>query len=190
MAKRRKKEPLRISDLVPIVADGAIAGPTVQGANVPLVILDTTNRPDVAEAIRVHAYLAPGDVAFRWAGINGRPDDVFLVLDFQRPIETRAALCFSIEKQGILVEAALTARAIYLQAGEPGDRLGHDIDRPKMLVELPDTGFRSKWDQLFLDRMTTVFSTELGVSRRKAEPKARRFIQQLRLVTTFRMPRR
>ena len=72
----------------------------------------------------MHAYLSPGDVAFRWGEIKGHPDDVFLVLDFQRPIEARAVLRFSIENQGILVEAALTAKAIYLQSGEPGALFG------------------------------------------------------------------
>jgi hypothetical protein len=123
-------------------------------------------------------------------GIKGHPDDVFLVLDFERPIEARAVLRFSIANQGILVEAALTAKAMYLQAGKPGDRLKHDLDRPKMLVELPETGFRSKWDELFLSRMTAVIRTERGLPRREAEPLARRLIEELRSVTTFRMPRR
>jgi len=126
MAKRRRTEILPIKYFVPIVADGAMAGPVAEGANIPLVILDTSKRPDIAEAIRVHAYLPPGDVASSWGGIKGHPDDVFLVLDFERPIEARAVLRFSIANQGILVEAALTAKAMYLQAGKPGDRLrGH-----------------------------------------------------------------
>src|SRR6266536_2359847 len=107
MVKRRRTEILPIKDFVPIVADGAMAGP-------------------IAEGIRVHAYLPPGDVASSWGGIKGHPDDVFLVLDFERPIEARGVLRFSIANQGILVEAALTAKAMYLQAGKPGDRLrGH-----------------------------------------------------------------
>ncbi|HYT94994.1 MAG TPA: hypothetical protein VEL76_40130 [Gemmataceae bacterium] len=190
MAKRRRKNTLPIKDFVAIVADGAIAGQVVEGANVPLVILDTTKRPDIVEAIRVHAHLPPGDVAFRWGGIKGHPDDVLLVLDFQRPIETRAVLRFSIANQGILVEAALTAKGIYLQAGKPGDRLKHDPYRPKMFVELPDTGFRPKWDELFVSRMTAVIRTEHRLPQREAEPLARKLIEQLRTITTFRMPRR
>jgi hypothetical protein len=190
MAKRRRKDTLPIKDLVPIVADGAIAGQVVEGVSIPLVILDTTKRPDIAEVIRVHKYLPPGDVAFRWGGIKGRPDDVLLVLDFERPIEARAALRFSIADQGILVEAALTAKGIYLQAGKPGDRLKHDLDRPKMFVELPETGFRPKWDELFLTRTTAVIRTEYGLPQREAESQARKFIEQLRSLTAFRMPRR
>lgn len=188
MAKRPKKALLPVADLVPIVGDAAIAGPVAEGVNIPLAILDISDRPDVAEIIRVHEHLHPGDVKFRWAGVEGHPDDVLLVLNFERPIEARAVLRFSIETQGILVEAALTAKAIYLQAGRRGDRLTHDLNRPKLLVELPDVEFRSHWNRLFLNRMTAVASRRLGLSRRKAEPHARQLIEELRTVTMFRMP--
>lgn len=190
MARRPKRAIIPSADVVPIVGDAAIAGPVAEGVNIPLVILDTRDRPDIAEAIRVQAHLPPGDVRFQWGGVEDKPDDILLVLDFVRPIEARAILRFSIETQAILVEAALTARAIYLQAGRPGDRVKHDPSRPKLLIELPETGFRSKWDELFLRRMTSVLSTRLGLPRRKAEPHARELIDKLRTVTTFRMPQR
>src|SRR6266536_2220208 len=73
MVKRRRTEILPIKDFVPIVADGAMAGPVAEGANIPLVILDTSKRPDIAEAIRVHAYLPPGDVASSWGESRATP---------------------------------------------------------------------------------------------------------------------
>jgi hypothetical protein len=185
---RPKKAKLPSADLVPIVGNGAIAGPVLEGVTVPVLILDTSTRPEIAEAIRVQAHVSPGDVRIQWGGLEGRPDDVILTLTFERPIEARAILRFSIEDEAILVEAALTARAIYLQDGRPGDRLMDDPDRPKMLVELPETGFTEKWNEMFLRRMTTVLSKKFGVPKRAAEPHARELIEQLRKLTTFRMP--
>jgi hypothetical protein len=191
MRRRQQTETFALADIVPIVADGSIAGPVLEGVNVPALILDTRERPDVAEAIRVHATgsLPPGDVAFRWGGRPGRPDEIVLCLDFVRPIETRLVLMFSIEHQGILVESSLTARAMYLQAGQPGDRLKHDLSRPKMLVELPETGFRPIWDRLVVEQMTTIFARKMRVSRRKARPQAVAFLNQVKTLTEFRMPR-
>lgn len=188
MAKRPKKARLPVADLVPIVGDATIAGPIAEGVLIPLVILDISNRPDIAEIIRVHQHL-PGDARFRWAGVEGHPDDVVLMLNFERPIEARVVLRFSIETQGVLVETAVTAKAIYLQAGRQGDRFIHDPNRPKLLVELPDDEFRSQWNRLFLNRMTVVLSRQHGLSRRKAEPLARQLIKELRTMTMFRMPR-
>lgn len=189
MPKKPRMESMSPRDIVPIVGDAAIAGPIAEGMLVPLLIVDTSERPDIAEVIRVHKHIAPGDVRFQWAGPQGHPEDVLLVLDFERPIETRAILRFNIETQAILVEAALTAKALYLQTGRPGDRLMHDPDRPKILIELPDVEFRPQWDRLFLDQMTVVMSQRLKVSKRKAEPYARQVVDDLRKLTAFRMPR-
>jgi hypothetical protein len=189
--KRRKSESVDISveDFVPIVGDASIAGRVAEGVNIPLLILDTSRRPEVEELIRVQALLPPGDVAFRWGGSVDDPDVVMLVLDFERPIETRVALRFSIERQGILVDAALKSRAVYLQAGRPGDRLVHDLNRPKMLLDLPDTGFRPKWDRLLLERMTDVVAKRGGLSRNEAKLRAELMIAEMRQLTSFRMPR-
>jgi hypothetical protein len=52
LSHEREKEALRI------VADGAIASRGVgEGRLIPLVILDTSSRPDVEEYIRPHQYV-------------------------------------------------------------------------------------------------------------------------------------
>lgn len=186
--RREKKTRLPGADLVPIVGDGMIAGPVVEGMSVPVLIVDTSGHPKVEEVIRIQAHLPPGDVRVQWGGLEGYPDDIILMLTFERPIEARAILRFSIEAQAILIETALTARALYLQAGKEGDRLLHDLDRPKMLVALPETGFKTRWDELFLRRMTTVLGDRLGIPKREAEPHARELIANLRKFTTFRIP--
>src|SRR6201981_335379 len=101
MTKPTDKSSIAASDLIPIVGDAAIAGPVMEGMLVPLLILDASGRPEVDEIIRVHEPLSPGDVKYRWAEVKNKPDDVLLVLDFERPIEARVGLRFSIEKQAI-----------------------------------------------------------------------------------------
>lgn len=191
--KRRPAPPQRkatfpTSDLVPIVGDASVAGPVAEGVMVPLVIFDAAARPDIAEAVRVHEHLPAGDVTVNWA-VEDRRDagTVLLILDFVSPITTRGVLTFRVEDQGILVEAALTARLLYLQPGAPGDRLLHDPDRPKLLVELPETGFREIWDGLFLDVLTRRLRRE-GLPREGARQTAQGFVEQLRSLTRFRMP--
>jgi hypothetical protein len=190
MARRQETERFSAADIVPIAGNGSIAGPVLEGVAVPALILDTRARPDVSEAIRVHSTgsLPPGDVNFRWGGRPGCPDEVLLVLDLLRPLEVRIVLSFSIEREAILVESALTARAVYLQAGKPGDRLKHDLDRPKMLVELPETGFGPIWERLVVEQMTAVFARDMKIRRRKARPQAVAFLADIRNVTGFRMP--
>ncbi|WP_157361757.1 hypothetical protein [Haloechinothrix halophila] len=184
-----RKTTFRIDDIVEVVGDGGISGRVAEGVNIPVLILDTTKRPDIAEIVRAQQHLPPGDVVSQWAGSEGQSDDVLLVLDFARPIEKRVIVRFSIEHQAILVECALAAGAVYLQAGKPGDRILHDVNRPKMLVEINASGFRAKWDELLLQRITTLVSDESGSTRREAEPIARELIQELQKFARFRMPR-
>jgi hypothetical protein len=53
---------------VPIVADAAIATEWMgDGRLIPLIIVDTTDRLDLEEFIRIHQYASPGDAGSQWA---------------------------------------------------------------------------------------------------------------------------
>lgn len=188
LTKHRRDDSASVSDIVTVAGDAAIAGPIVDGRLTPLLILDTSSRPDIDELIRVHQHVSPGDVNVNWGTLDGDPDSVVLDLKFIRPMESRIIIRFSIERQAILIDNALMAGAVYLQAGTPGDRLIHDPDRPKILAELPANEFADKWDSLFLSRMTSYFSKRNKVSRKVAYPIAERMLVELREITGFRMP--
>lgn len=172
---------------MPIVGDGALAGPVAHGRLVPLLILDTSNRPDVREVLRVHEHLPPGDVTFHWAYSRDSDDEVALDLRFIRPMDVKLLLRFSIERQAILVEAMLNGQGVWVQAGAPGDRLATTMDAHRVLVELPDTGFQPTWDKLWLKRMTRVVARRQRISRRKARPLAKNVIEDLRGVARLRL---
>jgi hypothetical protein len=190
MTQRPKKVTISTEHVVPIANDAAVAGQVADGRNIPLVILDTTNRPDIEEMIRVHAHVGEGEVRSQWGLGDHRPDDVLLLLEFERPVETRIVLRFSMEERGGLVDMALTSRALYLRAGRPGDRVMHDLEHPRILVDLPDTGFRAVWEDAFLRQLTSFYARETGLPRRKARELARQFLVKWRRLGSFRMPQR
>jgi hypothetical protein len=184
---KRSRTSVDDSLLVPIVADGALAGPIADGRLIPLLILDSVSRPEIAELIRVHEHLPPGDVLLSWGRELKSDDSVVLLLTFERPIPLQIALAFSIERQGILVETMLTGGAVYLQAGVAGDRLSNAMDASRILVELPDVGFRPLWEKLLTKRMTAVMARRLGVPQTRARTAATAFIEQMRELADFRM---
>lgn len=192
MRKKAKKKmfnrTLNISHVVPIVGDAAIAGPVIDGRMTPLLILDSLGHPEVNAIINAHSHLSPGDVTSNWASIEGRPDDVVLILTFVRPVEAEVAICFSIEKQAILVDAVLQSSAVYLQAGRDGDRLVHDPARPKVLVEVPAGDFNEKWEGIFIRQITTMIVREHNVEKTEAMRLARTLLGEIRKTTKFRMP--
>ena len=168
---------------VEIVNDAALANPSADGRLIAVLILDTTTHPQLEELIRIHGDLGSGDVRSRWGTVKGMKK-AMLHLEFSRPLELETVLIFDIEKYAGVVELMLTAKAVYLQAGAPGDRLASTVDSPRLLVELPETGFREQWDRLLLKRITSVMKEE-GLSRDQAKSAAQSFIKQMREFAGF-----
>jgi hypothetical protein len=172
--------------VVPIVHDAAIAGPIADGRLLPVLFIDTSERPDVRELLRVHEHLRSGDVEFDWGLSRERKDDAILYLQFVRPLEVEMILVFDVRRQAILVEGILSGGGVYLQDARPGERLSATLDSSRLLIELPDTGFQSHWDKYLLER-TTALLRERGVPRRSAPRAAAVAIGEMKKLASFRM---
>jgi hypothetical protein len=172
---------------VTIVGDAAIAAASIgDGRLIPLIIIDTSDRPDLNELIRVHEHLPPGDVDVQWGVLPGSVDRIALVLSFKKPVEAIAVLEFNIVEQGILVDQILTAKILYLQSGQPGDRFITNPAASRIFIEIPDTGFRERWDKLFHKRVTKDMRTK-GLSRQEARQAASQAIREMREFGRLRM---
>lgn len=175
------------SQILMIVGDAAIATVKVgHGHLIPLIIVDTTNRPDISEVIAMQGHLPAGDVVIQWGELVGRRDHIALILRFERPIEGMAIIEFDIAKQGILVEHILQSNALYIQSGMPGDRLGHDLDRPKMLIEVPDTNFKETWEKLYFNAIVQRMRNN-GLNRKVAKVAAQNYLTKVREIASFRI---
>jgi hypothetical protein len=178
----------REKDALRIVGDGAIAHASIgEGRLIPLVILDTSCRPDLEEHIRVHQYIGPGDVNCQWGQVMGHENTVALILSFSRPSEVVAIVEFDLQRNhGILVEQILAAKALYIQAGREGDRLKHDVNLPKVILEVPELGFRRYWDKIHW-RHATAKMRERGLSRAGAKRAAKQAIEEMRKIGAVRV---
>lgn len=173
-----------------IVGDAAIARPDVgEGRLIPLVILDTTNRPDLEEYIRIHEFVRSGDVVCQWGQLEGRKNTIALILSFVRPAELIAIIEFDLDRNhGILVEQALAARALYIQAGRDGDRLKYTMDASKVIVEVPDLKLLPHWDKIHFQHMMEKMRAH-GLPRSDARRKARMAVDEMRkLASAARVP--
>jgi hypothetical protein len=135
---------------VPIIADAAIAiGSVGHGRLIPLVILDTTDRLDLQELIRVQQHLQPGDVVSQWSTIEDRSGRIGLLLTFKNPMELTALIGFEVANQGGLIDQIINTRGLYRQAGREGDRFLKNPNAPKLLLEIPERGFSPVWNDIF-----------------------------------------
>lgn len=174
-------------DPLPIVADGMIASIGIgDGRMIPVLIVDTRDRPDIDHMVRAHQHLPVGDVETVWGSPTRLKGHVAVFLRFRRPVKCTAAILFDIIKQGILIDVALMAGAFYLQPGRSGDRVSDDIHAPRVLVEVAKGDFNRAWPNLF--RLTLVkYFREHGLRRREAAAAAIQAIHQMREITAVRL---
>lgn len=167
-------------DLISVVADAAIATKKIgDGRLIPLLILDTVSRPRLKEYIRVHKHFPPGDVVSQWATILDGSRRVALVLDLRGAMDMRVVIEFDPEKQGGVIDQIVSSKAVYIQAGKPGDRFIAMMDEPKVILEIPDTGFSRVWDELYFEAVVRR-ARKSGLSKKQANASAIDFITQFR----------
>jgi hypothetical protein len=113
---------------------------------------------------------------------------VTLILTFQRPSQVVVLLEFDVAEQGILVDSILTAKALFLQPGKKGDRLSATLSSPRLLVEVPDLGFKEEWDRIWSTALAKRLRKD-GLGRQTARRGASDAISLMREVEGFRMRR-
>ena len=92
------------ADPVPIVGDGIVAtAAQTYGRNIPILILDTSTRPDIETLVRAHGELGPGDAISGWSfktrlGLGLAAP--MLVLKFTKPSQCLVMIEFDLEEAG------------------------------------------------------------------------------------------
>jgi len=157
---------------------------------IPLLILDTSRRPDIEDMVKAHHALeGQGDVKAQW----GRPDTFFdkgvvsLILTFEKPSHCLIILRFDIGKYGGLVDQIIRSQGVYVQPGKPGDRLSTTFDNPRVLAEVPSREFQAEWDRMFRKAMRKRFQREHGMSRSEAKLATEKFITDWRDLSSKRI---
>ena len=163
-----------------IISDPTIATVGVaDGRFIPLLIIDSSDRPDIEELVRVHEHLPPGDVTVQWVQLLKIPNSIALLLRFIRPVEALLIINFDIAKQGGIVDQILSSRALYIQPGRKGDRLINTLDAKKVLIDIPETGFSKTWDDIFFTHMVKWFRQK-GLKKYEAKEAAKKAIKEWR----------
>jgi hypothetical protein len=166
--------------VVPVVAHAAVASEAIgDGRLLPLVILDTTHFPDIVDLFRVHDATPPGDADSGWVLIDKNFDRLGLGLQFRKPFETTFVIDFELTEHGSAVDLAMKGRAIYLQAGKPGDRLYRTMDSPRIVVELGAEAPKKEWEVIWQRAIKNRLRSE-GVNRKEAKRLSPVYMEKMR----------
>lgn len=173
---------------VPIVSDPAVATRGVgDGRVIPVLIINSLERPDIEDMVRAHKCIGPGDVKSAWAKKSRfNRNKIRLVLFFTKPSSCFIVFEFDIMDQGHLIDQIVSAESVYIQPGRAGDRLASTIDNPRILVEVPSKKFRGKWEQIYSKALYRKFKKH-GLSRKGAKESTQKFIEEWRHISATRL---
>jgi len=185
MKKWHKKEFLLSnkaeSEPVPIVSDAAVTTQGIaDGRIIPVLILDTSLRPDIEDMIKAHKHVGDGDAKSAWS-IPSRfnTDKISLILTMARPSHCVILIEFNIVRQGGVVDQIIQAQGVYIQPGKKGDRLRTTMDHDRILVEVPSKHFRAEWDKMLSKAIFKDFKRK-GLSRSEAKLASNDFVKTWR----------
>ena len=179
---------------VPIVEDASVATAFMgEGRNIPLLILDTSSRPDIEAMVRAHQEFGPGDATSVWSfekRLFGLTSPL-LLLRITKPSECVVLIEFDMTKrQGVLVDQILWAQGVYLQPGRPGDRLVTTMGNPKILVEVPaNEAYKKQFQKIYEKAIFRKFR-KMGMSRSDSKHSVQVYLKKWREVFHRRIPLR
>jgi hypothetical protein len=171
---------------VPIISDPAVATRGVgDGRTIPLLIIDTSQRPDLEDLVNAHKYLGSGDVESGWfAPSRFSTKKLGLILNFKKPIECLCVLEFDVMTHKAVIDLIIQAEGLYLQPGKIGDRLISTMDNPRILCEVPSKSFQKEWGKIHRKVIFKMFRKQ-GSSRQKAKQETEEFLQEWRKISTL-----
>ena len=153
-----------------------------EGRFIPLLILDTSSRPDIEAMVRAHQELfEPGDATSVWSfkeRLFGHTAPL-LLLRITKPSECVILIEFDMTKrQALLVDQILWSQGVYLQPGRPGDRLATTLDNPKILVEVPAREAHKKRFQKIYEKAIFRKFRKMGMSRSDSKRSVHAYLKQ------------
>lgn len=160
-------------EMVTVIADGMIGHPGIQsGRLVPVLVIDCADHPALEALIHAHKDSPPGDVVCSWGWSRFSKKKVYLSLRFKHPVETAATISFQVSHQGVLVEAILVARAVYLQPLTSGSRVSEGMTKPKIIVEVPGSATFPIWRDIYRRELENQYRSR-GLSRSQSKAAAK-----------------
>lgn len=176
------------SGLIHVIADGMIGAVGVgEGRMLAVLVLDTGNRPDIDELVRIHGVTPEGgDAGCRWALPDREADPVVLRVAFFKPMTVHFDIAFDLPRQAALVDLIVATKGMYIQPGRPGDGFAKNFDNPRLQAEVLAEMPSERWESILRSRVAADFRRE-GVPRARAKVLAAEQIDNWRELMAFRI---
>jgi len=177
--KKHETTPVKVIDISSIAGKGV-----ADGKMIPLLFLNTEDRPDIEEAIINHINVDFGDVETLWVkklSLFSR-SGLFLLVILKKPSLCNILITFDIFKHGLGIDLIVENGGFYLQSSKHGTKFIENPDAPKIMVEMISTDFVNDWNRMFHSEVAKTLRKKHKVSATKAASLATDYINEMRKI--------
>jgi hypothetical protein len=102
-----------------------------------------------------------------------------MYIAFHRPVTLTMILEFRLDKWSLLIDHILSVSAFYIQCGDDTTKISDNMNANRVIVEVPELGFKPHWDRIFRKAVYRSFRLE-GMARGEARSRTTKFISAWR----------
>ena len=168
-----------------LVEEGLISQENIgEGRMLPALVVDFGANQDIIDLIKVHTSIIAGDASTVWVMDFFNRKELILKISFSNPMVVEFGIRFNIEKECLLIDGILQSQGLLLRSGKKGEKIS-EIQTDTILIEVPETGMKSEWDDLFF-KIITKKCRKKGIPKKESKTIAFDQIKSIREIWKFR----
>jgi len=157
---------------VPILTDRITFDLNIKGGKrIPLLVLDTSLRPDFENYVRFHLLQKTGECKSSWGRTpTTKESNLTLVLQFLSPSRCIVLVEFELKKDWGIIDQIIQSEAVWLCPARLGEKLEEILDLQRLLlVEFSSREFVSEWERILELTLKNQGLTRREIRRAKKE---------------------
>lgn len=159
----------RAADIATVVNTAALSAAGVaNGRTVPVVILKSDEANKIDTVINVHSGISGGNCESQWGCTYDR-STILLNLEFTDPIAVKIIIPLDIVQDGATIDQIIHMQCLYLMTGTPGMKLSQNLNKERILLEIPSRDFADEWKKLYKKQYCKYLRKTHHISSKDAE---------------------
>lgn len=156
------------------------------GRTIPLIILLPDKENKIDAIINAHSGISGGDCESQW-GCTCDHNTILLFLEFKNPVAARIIIPLDIIKYGAIIDQIIHVQCLYLMTGELGMKLSQNLEKGKILLEIPSRDFANEWNKLYKKKYCKYLKKTYNISRETAEDIFRKVQEEFSCIKKLRI---
>ena len=170
-----------------VASTGSVSSTGIaNGRMVPVVMLQSDEGKIIETAIKAHMGIENGSCQSQW-GCTTDGNTIILSLEISSPVAVKIMIPLDIIEKGATVDQIIHTQCLWLMTGEPGMRLSENLNKERILLEIPSREFASEWRRIYKKKYCNHLRKTYKMSHKAAEEVFEKLQEEFSCVKKMRM---